>query len=276
MPLRRNGFALLKDLEDPIMRKVQSEMLSFQERFTKDNVSLLSKLKWPLRPLNQWSRQWEYPYVLLNSVKTDKAIILDAGSGLTFFPFYLLSKGYIVHCCDMDKVLESMFLHINTRSCSQSKNIHFRTCSLNNLAYPDEYFDEVFCISVLEHTSNHREIIEEFYRVLKPGGRLVLTCDVSLDGTKQLTLFSLERLLDDIGQFFTHLYPVVVDKNKALLATDYFRKYPEKLPWKRRGINFRNILHLNVMRRPFFSLGVVGFTLEKRRNSGLIQKGAQL
>lgn len=41
------------------------------------------------------------------------------------------------------------------------------------LPYEDSTFDVVTCAEVLEHLENHREVIREIYRVLKPGGVVV-------------------------------------------------------------------------------------------------------
>jgi SAM-dependent methyltransferase len=43
------------------------------------------------------------------------------------------------------------------------------------LPFPDASFDAVLCTEVLEHIADPAETIREIHRVLKPGGRLVLT-----------------------------------------------------------------------------------------------------
>jgi SAM-dependent methyltransferase len=43
------------------------------------------------------------------------------------------------------------------------------------LPYPDKSFDLVFLTEVIEHLETHRSAIAELARVLRPGGRLVLT-----------------------------------------------------------------------------------------------------
>jgi len=49
-----------------------------------------------------------------------------------------------------------------------------------NLDYPDQYFDRVFSISVIEHISydGDSEVMKEIWRVLKPEGIFVLTVPV--------------------------------------------------------------------------------------------------
>jgi len=43
--------------------------------------------------------------------------------------------------------------------------------------YPDNYFDEVYARSILEHTKNLKLFAEECYRVLKKGGKLFIRTD---------------------------------------------------------------------------------------------------
>jgi ubiquinone/menaquinone biosynthesis C-methylase UbiE len=45
----------------------------------------------------------------------------------------------------------------------------------NSLPFPDESFQVVTMLAVLEHIDNEREILQEIYRVLIPDGKLVLT-----------------------------------------------------------------------------------------------------
>jgi ubiquinone/menaquinone biosynthesis C-methylase UbiE len=43
--------------------------------------------------------------------------------------------------------------------------------------YPDNYFDEIYCKSVLEHIKNLGTFSDECYRVLKKGGKIWLRTD---------------------------------------------------------------------------------------------------
>src|SRR5215216_1408725 len=48
-------------------------------------------------------------------------------------------------------------------------------CPATELQFPDAHFDTVFCTQVLEHVFRHDEMMKEIYRVLKPGGHIILT-----------------------------------------------------------------------------------------------------
>lgn len=58
--------------------------------------------------------------------------------------------------------------------------MHYFTYSATDISFPEDYFDRVFCLSVLEHIPCdlwHR-CMQEFERVLRPGGRLIVTFDM--------------------------------------------------------------------------------------------------
>lgn len=48
-------------------------------------------------------------------------------------------------------------------------------CPAHQLAFPGNSFDTVFSTQVLEHVYEHDEMIKEIYRVLRPGGHIILT-----------------------------------------------------------------------------------------------------
>jgi len=59
----------------------------------------------------------------------------------------------------------------------KNKNLDFIKGSAENLDFPDNEFDLVFSNSVLEHVRNPKKALQEIYRVIKPGGKLLLAVD---------------------------------------------------------------------------------------------------
>ena len=56
---------------------------------------------------------------------------------------------------------------------------------IEEIHYPNDYFDYIICSHVLGHVTNEQKAIEEIYRVLKPSGRaLIMTL---IDKTKEKT-----------------------------------------------------------------------------------------
>ncbi len=52
-------------------------------------------------------------------------------------------------------------------------NIHIHS-PLHKIPVESNFFDAILCIAVLEHVENPEEVVPELYRVLKPGGHLIL------------------------------------------------------------------------------------------------------
>lgn len=183
------------------------DMEQYSDSFLKLNMSALAKYRKVSDPFHSWSRRWEYPYCysrlasfIQPSVQTS---VLDAGSGWTFFPFYITQsrRGTKVHCCDSDPTLGVLF---NCANRSMYTNVAFERGDIIRLAYPDCSFDIVYCISVLEHLEpgDRNRALSEFRRVLRNGGLLALTFDISLSGSTQIPVDEAERLLLSIKERF--------------------------------------------------------------------------
>jgi ubiquinone/menaquinone biosynthesis C-methylase UbiE len=52
----------------------------------------------------------------------------------------------------------------------QRPNLQFAVLDGTKLSYPDGYFDKIVSFETIEHTTEYRKMLKEFYRVLKPGG----------------------------------------------------------------------------------------------------------
>ncbi len=265
MILCRNGFALLSDLESPDIQSILCGMEAFQARFIAQTRGVWNNsLGFSPDCLSLWSRQWEYPYCYANMQKLSGKV-LDAGSGFTFFPYFLAGQQrYEVDCCDVDKRLESVFQEANAAT---GLSVKFRLCSIADLSYPDSFFDMVCCVSVMEHIQGIGRIkaMQEFLRVLKPGGRLVLTCDISLGNDCEIPFPEFALLLHELESYFEHVYPLALNRPPNLLTTEYFRSNAEwRLPWWRISVSpLRGLARKLLADRRFFSLAVIGLTLSK-------------
>lgn len=85
--------------------------------------------------------------------------VLDAGAG--FCPY----KKYFSHAIYESTDFEN----------ERFGNIHSFVCNLDNIPKPDNYYDAILNTQVLEHVPYPQKVINEFFRVLKPGGKLFLT-----------------------------------------------------------------------------------------------------
>ncbi len=239
--LLHHGVPTEFDYKSLLKTQEFKEVENFSDHFLLANRTNLGSYakRWVNDPLHQWSRQWEYPYVF-SQIKTilnaeDKAQILDAGSGVTFFPYCIKSKypSTRIFCADYDKDLENVYQRINA---SSNENVHFSTCDLKHLSYEDNSFDVIYCISVLEHTDDYQKILEGFHRILRPGGSLIITFDVSLDGTRDISIENGNVLLRLLAEMFSAPENISLDLRSNLddiFTTVTAKKInPNLLPWK--------------------------------------------
>lgn len=242
------GIPTIGSYGEILQSRVFREIEAFSDQFLNEYDSRLRDYgrKWVTDPLHQWSRQWEYPFAFtqiqdwLNSNRQDEVTILDAGSGVTFFPFCLASKfpSVQVACCDQDESLTNTYASIITDT---GLPIRFSVADLHQLPYADASCDIVFSISVLEHTDAYEAIFREFRRVLRPGGIVVITFDITLGGANELVDGRAQHLLETAEQFFSPLpRPLKLESalnpaggSTEILTTRYIRRINKKLlPWK--------------------------------------------
>ncbi len=230
-----SGIPLIKDYEKLLKDNDYLKMENYSKQFlncNSDKLDYYSK-KWCNDPFNWWSRKWEYLFVYSKIMEYtnidsnyDKINILDAGSGITFFPYFIQSeiKNSNVICCDIDESLEIIFNNIN--KCSE-KPVSFYNSDIGNIPFEDNYFSIIYSISVLEHTQNFEEVIKEFYRLLKPNGMLVITFDISIDGLLDISVEEsielLERLLNyfETTEDFDPLLEVYTLNEHEIVTTKY-------------------------------------------------------
>ena len=248
----RTGIPLLSELDAHLASEEYKRHVEFNRTFLEKNSAAMDKYGklWAKDTFRLWSRRWEYPFVaqrVLDAAAKGQATdgpfrLLDAGSGVTYFPYFLRAQNprIEVTCFDSNASYHPMFEAVN-QTMDETK-VKFEEGWLQKLPFGDKSFDAVCCISVLEHTSNYGEILDEFARVLRPGGLLVLTFDLSLDGRFELPRAVAADLLAELSRKFNA--PADVDLQQELakmekpaeagiLTTDHIREtQPYLLPWK--------------------------------------------
>lgn len=117
--------------------------------------------------------------------------ILDCGCGKgDYIPFLLTEGGKEVYGIEYNHEKVNAY---NIRFAGANNVIQG---NIENMPYADQMFDLILLNEVLEHVPDHNKGLEEIYRILKPGGKLVLfspnriypfeTHGVFLKGTSRL------------------------------------------------------------------------------------------
>jgi 2-polyprenyl-3-methyl-5-hydroxy-6-metoxy-1,4-benzoquinol methylase len=112
-------------------------------------------------------RPVEFSFVFRKITEIWPKTVLDVGTGMTALPSVLRTTGLEVTAIDNIKdywpigMVNRHYYIINDDICNTKVN---------------KTFDVITCISVLEHIKDHRSAIKSMYKLLNPGGVLILTC----------------------------------------------------------------------------------------------------
>jgi len=118
--------------------------------------------------LTHWSRRFEYPWVIENSNFQAGEWVLDAAGGDG--PLQIVASNIGCKVVNVD---------IEPKTFPKESKATFLQGDLRKLAFADSIFTKIICVSVLEHIEQPLVVIKELWRVLAPGGRLVVTMDVA-------------------------------------------------------------------------------------------------
>jgi 2-polyprenyl-3-methyl-5-hydroxy-6-metoxy-1,4-benzoquinol methylase len=176
-----------------------------------------------------------YNELLIEDIKGKK--ILDAGCGTGWFSKTACERGAIVTSLDVGENLLSKVKEKCNSECVVG--------SVLGLPFQNNFFDILVSSEVIEHTPNPLKAIDEFHRVLKPGGILVLTTpnrfwyfSLLIANRFKLRPYQglenwvgykqLQKKLTDTGfqikeYYGIHLFPFIFLSTNSLL--DFFHKF---------------------------------------------------
>ena len=210
----RCGLAALSDLESPEWRDLVNFLEKKQDSFLINENNFRSlEYKWPRDPLHTWSRIWEYPYIyyhlkkLRDRYEDNYSVVVDFGSGVTFFPFAIAELGYRVICTDIDPVCAIDLPKAAQYVAHVPGQVEFRLTDGISLPFKNNEVDIVYCISVIEHIPTIRETISEIIRILKPQGFLLLTFDLDMRGDGEIGVNKYKTIEKYLKNSFRDVYP---------------------------------------------------------------------
>jgi len=143
--------------------------------------------------------------------------ILDIGTGTGFIALILAGLGHDVIGIDLSREM----INVARRKANGLK-IRFVIGDAEDLPFRDESFDAVVCRHVIWTLPNPKRAIEEWYRVLRDGGKVVI-----IDGEwyQNSILAKLKRF---IGKLFIALF-------EKRLVLSYRREISKYLPLYKKG-----------------------------------------
>ena len=100
--------------------------------------------------------------------------ILDIGCGTGSLMAKLALQGYNAYGIDMSD--ECLNVTAERLSCLSLSNLaEVKRGSALEVDYPDRFFDAIIAAEVLEHMEEDHKAVQEFYRLLRPGGFCLIT-----------------------------------------------------------------------------------------------------
>jgi SAM-dependent methyltransferase len=138
---------------------------SFSERAAEWSACYADGEERTLEQRNLLSRQ-RLALEMLDAAVLPPAKVLDAGCGSGEMAAKLIERGYDVEGVD---IAEPMIRHAGSRFGSH----RFHVADIEHIPFPDNTFDAVVCLGVLEYLEADTHALREIWRVLKPAGTAV-------------------------------------------------------------------------------------------------------
>jgi len=95
--------------------------------------------------------------------------ILEVGCGAGRFTELLVKSGAKVHSVDLSVAVEA-----NKENIGNAENYSIAQANVYELPFPDEAFDIVICLGVIQHTPSSEQTIKSLWQKVKPNGFLVI------------------------------------------------------------------------------------------------------
>jgi ubiquinone/menaquinone biosynthesis C-methylase UbiE len=130
--------------------------------------------------------------------------LLDVGSGFGFFVAKMKNKGW-----------EAVGVEISQKALDYATKVLGLTIHpgpLENLGFPDNYFDAVTGFYVIEHLPFPKAFLGECYRILRPGGLLLLRYPHTTPIKNLLHLFGVKNRLYDLPAHLSDFSPKTIEQ----------------------------------------------------------------
>lgn len=133
-----------------------------------------------------------------------KGRLLDMGCGFGFFLSEMESRGW-----------EVMGVEISQKAMDYARDVLGVTAytgPLGKIGFPKDHFDAVTAFYVIEHLPDPMAFLKESYRILKPGGLLLLRYPHTTPIKNFLHLFGIENRLYDLPAHLSDFSPETIQR----------------------------------------------------------------
>lgn len=233
----KNGVPVMAKLNDYLENEAKAWEDEWENGVSKDGLIVYKKTMEVFRRLGLWEESGK----AAGFIPTKKeSIVLDLGCGNGLSTSNI--KGKFVVGLDLSEVQM-------IRAKKKFKNTNYVVGDASNIPFKSNSFDVVVAINLLHHIPNSRKVIDEVWRILKPGGRF-LTVDPNLYnpigfiGRGMVMKFGLKKILPTIPQF------ALGDEERQFSKKAYYNLFT-----KSKFKNFKITPHR--LERIFFFVGVV-------------------
>lgn len=114
---------------------------------------------------------------ILKGEDLSKKSLFDAGCGVGLVSVYLANRFKRVLAADLnrEKIVEAKKL----AKANFIKNINFVMKDLTKFRFKNQFFDVIICLEVIEHVSDDKKFINGLGKILKRGGKIILSFPAS-------------------------------------------------------------------------------------------------
>lgn len=173
-----------------------------------------------------------------SKIKTlQKKTLVDLGSGQGYIAIEIAKKGINVVACDLSP--ESIKNINRYKDQFKIKNIEAIRCFAEKLPLKSSSADYVVANALLEHIAEEKQAIEEWKRILKPGGRMLISVPLSFKYVWPF-FWPLNYLHDRrIGHLRRYDLQIIQDKFRLKVLDHFYTGHPLKVIWAILAIIFR-------------------------------------
>ena len=168
-----------------------------------------------------YSKYWNRQY--LSHIKPHHHLILDVGCGMGDLTRELAQNAALTVGMDISVAM----LNNAKRMSEFNKNIIWTGCVGEQMPFADGMFDVVCFRGALHHMSDEKAALRESYRILKPGGVMMLSepnaDSIILSGPRKIVTKKMERFGGDHKAFLSKEWIKTIESmGFSIIHTKYF------------------------------------------------------